>query len=656
MKKLMMHMKVSSISLILVFLILSTSIVNASQYTKYDELLPTKINNKYSNIAKGKNIILLEVEGFQNIFINEKYNEVEIMPNINKLIKSKGSIYFSQFYNNSNVNDMRTLYNTITSNYNFSYGNSFDRIGDNAMTLPRIFKANGYQSMIIESGRLQTDQDRLIYKKIGFNRYLSDDIVDSYALAFDRIRESTNSPNFIYAKFHLKSGIKDDIIGLDSLDSKTALGVNLKSIAQFDRDLGRFIDKLNANKNIIIIYGSRGLDYRDPNVLNSVSTYKEAYNILDMINMPLIILNLNDENRLDVNMPASNVDIMPTILNITGLKDQAELTVGSDLLSLKNDNRVLFEGVLKKGSYLDKDHFVMTDDYGKNILAYDRNLNPIDSTQFKNEIEANIKKIDLSNGLMELDIARQIKNANKNKKIMQIDNSKSIMHAGGELSGMTYTNMLEALDENYKRGKRYFEIDFEFTTDNKPVAIHSWDGFLSKFFGVTPKDCPFESEECTISYSYDEFMAFDELHGYTQMDLNILLKWIKTHKDAYIITDAKSNNISLANMIKNTAPELMDRIIIQIYNRSEYPEIKNLGFDKIIYTLYRSTDSEDTVLNFAKNNKLYGVTVEHKRFKLGFGNRLLKEGIDLFIHTVNDIDEANRLIQLGVKGVYTDVL
>ena len=50
------------------------------------------------------------------------------------------------------------------------------------------------------------------------------------------------------------------------------------------------------------------------------------------------------------------------------------------------------------------------------------------------------------------------------------DKKRYIAHAGGEILGNTYTNSLEALNNSYKNGFRYFELDMIVTADNYIVA------------------------------------------------------------------------------------------------------------------------------------------------------------------------------------------
>ena len=68
------------------------------------------------------------------------------------------------------------------------------------------------------------------------------------------------------------------------------------------------------------------------------------------------------------------------------------------------------------------------------------------------------------------------------------DTSRFIAHAGGEIDGKHYTNSLEALHLNYKRGFRIFELDIIETSDKKYVASHDWKSWktYTSYKGTTP--------------------------------------------------------------------------------------------------------------------------------------------------------------------------
>ena len=58
-----------------------------------------------------------------------------------------------------------------------------------------------------------------------------------------------------------------------------------------------------------------------------------------------------------------------------------------------------------------------------------------------------------------------------------------VAHAGGGIRGKTYTNSLDALDQNIKNGFVYFEIDFSLTKDDQLVCLHDWKQSFKRSFG-----------------------------------------------------------------------------------------------------------------------------------------------------------------------------
>ncbi len=63
---------------------------------------------------------------------------------------------------------------------------------------------------------------------------------------------------------------------------------------------------------------------------------------------------------------------------------------------------------------------------------------------------------------------------NTEANLYRVDTNRFIAHAGGEIDGYKYTNTLEAVNTNYKKGFRLFELDIIKTADNIYVAAHDW--------------------------------------------------------------------------------------------------------------------------------------------------------------------------------------
>lgn len=237
--------------------------------------------------------------------------------------------------------------------------------------------------------------------------------------------------------------------------------------------------------------------------------------------------------------------------------------------------------------------------------------------------------------------------------------SYPISHAGGGIDGNDYTNSLDALEYNYALGHRVFEMDFQLTSDNKLVCRHDWRKTLQE--GVDKDHIPTE----------EVFKSIPILGKYTPLTLEDLLLLMKEYEDIYIVTDTKSTSEAVVfeqfnvfmDAVRETGTEdVLDRFIIQIYKDNMLDWVKSIyDFPTIIYTLYASgwDGTETDFLNFCRFCKLHNIKYLTMWDSLATPQVLEianSYGIEVFVHTVNDEEQAQSLIQDGVKGVYTDYL
>jgi len=223
-----------------------------------------------------------------------------------------------------------------------------------------------------------------------------------------------------------------------------------------------------------------------------------------------------------------------------------------------------------------------------------------------------------------------------------------IAHSGGAISGNTYTNCYNSIKNSYDLGIRLMELDIEFTKDDIPVMIHSWDGFQYKYLGIQRDIIP----------TFEEFMNATMINGYTQLSLESTIDYMKSDfKEMFLITDTKNDNKKLLSLIKENYSDIQDRIIPQVYNQSEYFYAQNLGYKNIIYTLYMSPDSDDEIIDFCKNNNVFAITMPKARaLSSDIANRLKEINVFVYAHTVDNQSEFDELKTKGVSGIYTNEL
>jgi len=186
-----------------------------------------------------------------------------------------------------------------------------------------------------------------------------------------------------------------------------------------------------------------------------------------------------------------------------------------------------------------------------------------------------------------------------------IEGKVLIAHAGGGLPKTTYTNDIEAMDLAYRNGLRLIEIDF--MNSDGIVLAH-------------------DNDDRNVAQLFD------------------LLKWMRAHSDAQIVTDFKTNNVSGLRMLSAASGDLRERFISQIYHPSEYSSVTRLGFRKPIFTIYRLPRLYNWS-EFANSADLFAVTMPIYRADQA---RLTSKPV--FLHTVNEP------LNMDVAGFYTDCL
>ncbi|MDR0553212.1 MAG: hypothetical protein LBG76_00225 [Treponema sp.] len=220
---------------------------------------------------------------------------------------------------------------------------------------------------------------------------------------------------------------------------------------------------------------------------------------------------------------------------------------------------------------------------------------------------------------------------------------------------LTYTNSKEAIEQNYRRGHRVFEIDFYLTRDGRLAAVHDWE-HGKNITGENWMEAPSLAE-----------WKKSKIHGeYTPLDVDDIIVLLNMYPDMYIVTDTKETDPELITKefaeIKRAAQKvnaaLLDRIIPQIYYPRMLETIYALyPFQNVIYTLYQSSQTDDEVLRFVQNHpSVKALTMWPDRASAGFVEVLKKLDKKVYVHTVNRFEEAYQARTRGVFGFYTDYL
>lgn len=367
-----------------------------SDENKYEE------KNKYTNVLEGYNVIFVHMESIGKFLMNLDFNGVEVTPTINRLAKE--GMFFNNFYPQvSSGTSSDTEFTLLTSLLPVSSGIVFTSYYDrNYTTIPKLLAEKGYYTFSTHGNYASMWNREKVHPNLGYqDMYFREsyDIPDKESMEYinlgisDRefykqlmpkletiestyekymgtiITLSNHSPFAFmekYGEFDLSTTITKEDGTEEVVDylSDTAVGKYIKSAHYADVALGEFINYVkNANgfeNTVFVLYGDHDarLTRKEINELYNMNPQtgevytEEAIEYIDYNsfehdlnkNTPLIIWSKNKtiQNKLHstISYPMGMIDVMPTIGNMLGIKN--EFALGHDIFNIKNDNIVIF--------------------------------------------------------------------------------------------------------------------------------------------------------------------------------------------------------------------------------------------------------------------------------------------------------------------------
>ncbi|MFC7678685.1 LTA synthase family protein [Paenibacillus sp. GCM10028914] len=353
--------------------------INQEEINKLKGITPVA-SPAYQGVAKGKNVILIQMESFQQFLIDLKLDGQEVTPVLNKLVHE--SLYFPNFFQNvgqGNTSDAEFVVNT--SFYVPPRGAATQHYADKQLpSLSKLLKKDGYESATFHTNVVEFWNRGELYKGLGFDHYYdksffgetdkvffgaSDEVL--YKKTAEQLKKMNESGNPFYA--HVLSMTAHHPYTIPESKYKmtlperyegTFVGDYIRSQNYADYALGQFIDQLKKDgiweNSLVLIYGDHqglpiySLDNDDKELMQEI--YGREYTSADMINVPLII---HGENYIEPDVMeqiGGQVDILPTIANLTGVSMSDQLHFGQDLLNQKDKNLLPERYYLPSGSFI----------------------------------------------------------------------------------------------------------------------------------------------------------------------------------------------------------------------------------------------------------------------------------------------------------------
>lgn len=383
---------------------------------------------KLQGIAKEKNLIIIQLESFQNFLLGLEVDGQEVTPNMNKLMNE--SLYFPKFYQqvgSGNTSDAEFVVNS--SMYIPRTGAASQMYAMKELpSLPKLLKASGYQSATFHTNVVEFWNRKELYEALSFDHYYdaeyfgdedqiffgaSDEVL--YRKSMTKLKDMANSGQPFYA--HVLSMTahhpyttppeKDKIV-LPEAYQKTMVGDYLRAQSYADAALGEFITELKQSgiwdNSLIVIYGDHlglplySLDQHEKDLMAEI--HGREYGYADMINIPLLILGEGIEPEVSSHT-GGQVDLLPTIANLLGISLEEQIHFGQDMVN-QSSNLLPERYYLPSGSYVnDTTLFVSGSGYedGEEHLLKQQSIDALNSSN--EEYERALQLLNLSDSYVE---------------------------------------------------------------------------------------------------------------------------------------------------------------------------------------------------------------------------------------------------------------
>lgn len=331
-------------------------------------------NKKLFGIAKGRNVIVIHLESFQQFLIDKKINGQEVTPFLNSLYHGQDTYAFSNFFNQVGQGKTSDAENMLeTSTYGLSQGSLFATLGnDNTFqAAPAILKQRaGYTSAVFHGNIASFWNRNNVYKNLGYQYFFdasyfdtSGDKATGYGLKdkllfADSIKYLQHLQQPFYVKyltvtnhfpFDLDDEDKDSNFTTTNTGSSTVDNyfVTAHYLDQSLQEFFSYLDKTGlAKKSIIMIYGDHyGIsNSENKNLAGVLGKNADDWTDFDNVQMqrvPLMFVIPGSGGHGGIySTYGGEIDVLPTLLHLLGISTKRYIQFGTDLFSSQHDQVV----------------------------------------------------------------------------------------------------------------------------------------------------------------------------------------------------------------------------------------------------------------------------------------------------------------------------
>jgi len=579
-------------------------------------------------IAKDRNLIVIQLESFQNFVIGLEYNGQEVTPNLNRLL-FENTAYFDNYYQqigSGNTSDAEFASNNSIYGSLMSYTYKLYGKQNYFRGLPVMLKERGYDTAVFHAYENKNFWSRKdAYPNMGFDRFyggLNDRPGDGvyemkewmgwgltdtyfYEQTID-LMEELKEPFYSYVislSNHHPYIMLDhyQFIKLLPEDEGNIVFNYLNSAAYTDHALAWFLGALKEkgvyNNSIIAIFGDHvGLTHSDEIDASMEKLFGKPYDFDMLMNVPLMITIPGAEKdiRQTISTAGGQLDFFPTIAYLMGFDELDTLYLGHNLFSVK-------EGLVAEQTYMTKGSFF------KNDMAFEMSRDGV----FEHGRAWNIKtgaKISLSECYDDYVKAMEIINTSefilKSDAVRRIflDGEDAIEAFGTDVSRThpdiialagapdgPYGNSVDDIQYSHKNDQRCIRIEMKWTDDSEPVE-------------------------------YEE-----------------LIEWMENHADTLIVVNIERSGDYFMRFMSEKSPAAAERLIVEVSELFEYT-----GKHDAIINLSGLEQSAYEIREFIEMNDVWAVLMTKEDAEGKFSGLMdLNTGIYIMGETDGFITKAD---------------
>lgn len=365
------------------------TIKNMHEYFKNES--GTK-QNEYTKYFEGKNLILFMAESFNEIAVRK-----DLTPTLYKLVNS--GFKFNNFYTPTISSTIGGEFQELTGLVAASGFVSPWKSGNNYFPfgVATSFKELDYNTFAYHDHSIYF-QDRYKYlKALGFDNFKGcfnglekninckqwpesdveminatfDDYINSDKPFFTYYATVSGHGGYTFTQSAMAKKHQNEVAGLEFSEKPLAY---LAAQIELDRALETLINKLKEagklDNTVIALVGDHYPYYLSIDEVNEIASYKKD-SVVEVNKSNFILWN-NEMETINVDKVGSQIDVLPTIYNLFGVKYDSRLIIGKDILSTEpglaifgNRSWVSDKGTYfaKSGKFVSKNNETVSNNY-----------------------------------------------------------------------------------------------------------------------------------------------------------------------------------------------------------------------------------------------------------------------------------------------------